>query len=104
MAVRVASVTQWVTVVATVTDPGGSGSLSVEWRLESTMLSPPAPWHTLATGTMVNNGTTAAQFRPADHLVGGCGGQEVKVWLRAIDQDSQLGASYLPLVVNWPPC
>jgi hypothetical protein len=95
---------QWVIAVATVTDPGGSGPIAVEWRLESPELDPPGPGVTLDTGTVSNGGSTFVLFRPADHLLGGCGAASMTVRLRATDQTAATGQGTLPLFAVSPPC
>jgi hypothetical protein len=94
----------WVTVSATVTDPGGSGSIALEWRLESPSLDPPGPWVALGTDSVASGGTRSVQFRPQDHLSGGCGGAPMTVRLRATDSSAATGQGTLPLVAMSPPC
>jgi hypothetical protein len=93
-----------VTVFAMVTDPGGSGSIALEWRLESPSLDPPGPWVALGTDSVASGGTRSVQFRPQDHLSGGCGGTPMTVRLRATDSSAATGEGTLPLVAMWPPC
>jgi hypothetical protein len=89
---------QYVHVVAKVTDPGGSGAIGVSWWIETPALG------FLGTETVTNGGSTFVLFRPIDHLALGCGTTVMTIRLFATDQDAQTGQGTLQLVVVTPPC
>lgn len=95
---------QYVNVVAKVTDPGGSGPISVQWRLESPSLNPPGPFVSLGSGTVSSGGTAFVLLRPIDHLSIGCGATSMTLRLLATDQSASTGQGTLQLFAVSPPC
>ncbi|HZN11881.1 MAG TPA: hypothetical protein VFC61_09385 [Blastocatellia bacterium] len=90
----------WVTLRGKVDDPDNKNPITYQWVIRKSN----GAEIVIGSGTANDGQQFTLSWKPSNNIPFNCGGESVRIYLRATDADGSHGSTYVNAGVGYPPC